>query len=224
MEANSANNICPSTPVADGFDAVILCDGDFPSHTNALTVLRNAKYLCCCDGAGMRCMEDHGITPDAIVGDGDSLPTEFKQRHKDILHMISEQEFNDMTKATRFCMSRGAKRIAYLGATGKREDHSMGNIALLAYYLDTLHIDATMFTDHGLFTPVSGSHVFRSFARQQVSIFNISCSKLTSDGLRWQCFPYKQLWQGTLNEAEGDSFTLHGDGTYIVFQTYETKK
>ena len=43
MEANSANIICPSTPVADGFDAVILCDGDFPSHTNSLTVLRNAK-------------------------------------------------------------------------------------------------------------------------------------------------------------------------------------
>ena len=81
MEANSANNIGQTTSGGGKFDSVILCDGDFPSHPNALAVLRNASYLCCCDGAGMRCMEDHGITPDAIVGDGDSLPTEFKQRH-----------------------------------------------------------------------------------------------------------------------------------------------
>lgn len=104
------------------FDAVILCNGEFPTHPKALEVLHNAKYLCCCDGAAEECLA-HGICPDAIVGDGDSLPKALKERYADIVHIVKEQEFNDMTKATRFCKNRGP-RIAYLGATGKREDHT----------------------------------------------------------------------------------------------------
>ena len=75
--------------------------------------------------------------PDAIVGDGDSLPEALKQQYAHLLHLEDEQDYNDMTKATRFCMQRGARKIAYIGATGKREDHTLGNISLLAYYCKT---------------------------------------------------------------------------------------
>lgn len=204
------------------FDAVVLCNGDFPSHPTPLGVLRNAMFLCCCDGAAAACLE-HGFTPDAIVGDGDSLPSELRRQYADIVHIVEEQEYNDLIKATRFCMARGARRIAYLGATGRREDHTLGNISLMAYCHDELHLEPLMLTDHGVFTTVSGTHTFRSFPRQQVSIFNAGCSRLKSEGLRWQSYPYSKLWQGTLNEATGSEFTLHGDGSYVVFQTYEAK-
>ena len=205
------------------FDAVVLCNGDFPSHPTPLGVLRSATFLCCCDGAAAPCLE-HGHTPDAIVGDGDSLPEALRLEFADRVHIVSEQEYNDLIKATRFCMARGARRIAYLGATGRREDHTLGNISLMAYCHDELHLEPLMLTDHGVFTPASGTHTFRSFPRQQVSIFNISCHELSSEGLRWQSYPYSQLWQGTLNEATGNGFTLHGDGSYIVFQTYVAKQ
>lgn len=205
------------------FDAVILCNGDFPVHPTALRVLHEAPFLCCCDGAAQACLQ-HGITPQAIVGDGDSLPGAVKKQCQDIVHTVSEQEYNDVTKATRFCMERGARCIAYAGATGKREDHTLGNISLLAYYQDELHLHPVMYTDYGIFTPASGRHTFASFARQQVSIFNVSSSTLASEGLRWNCYPYRQLWQGTLNEALGSTFTIAADGTYIVYRTYGEKK
>ena len=204
------------------FDAVILCDGDYPSHPIPLAILNHAKYLVCCDGAGMHHIL-HGGTPDAIVGDGDSLPEDFKRRYADILHHESEQEDNDQTKATRFCIDKGFRRIAYLGSTGKREDHTMGNIALLMMYMKAYHLDVTMITDHGYFTPASGRQTFMSFPRQQVSIYNFSCSHLESKGLKWASYAYEQLWQGTLNEATEKEFTMNGDGTYLLFRTFEPK-
>ena len=77
----------PLVTAVSSFDAVILCDGDYPSHAVALSILQHAKYLVCCDGAGMHYIL-HGGTPDAIVGDGDSLPDDFKRRYADLVHLV----------------------------------------------------------------------------------------------------------------------------------------
>ncbi len=210
------------------FDAVILADGSFPTDRRPLGVLDGASYLCCCDSAGMT-MVDWGRTPDAIVGDGDSMTREFAERHRDIVHIVREQEYNDLTKSTRHVMSRLAHikdrrpRVAYLGCVGKREDHTLGNISLMAFYLREFGIDPYMFTDYGVFMAVSGRATFESAPGVQVSIFNVDSEHLTSEGLRWRSYPYREWWQGTLNECVGDSFTIDADGTYIVYVTYEAK-
>ena len=204
-------------------DAIILGDGDFPTHNIPARVLHNAKYVCCCDGAAARLIEK-GIVPDAIVGDGDSLADSFKQKYRGILHIVKEQEDNDLTKATRFCTSLGFKNIAYLGATGKREDHTISNISLLARYKSDFGISPVMFTNFGFFVPIHGRQEFASFPHQQVSIFNLTCSRLESEGLKWRSYAYSQLWQGSLNEPETCGFTLDADGDYLIYMTYEPKK
>ena len=96
------------------------------------------------------------------MGDGDSLPAGLKAQYADIFHAVSEQEDNDLTKATRFAIGllkastkeNGEKqppRLAYLGATGKREDHTLGNIALMMRYLRDFAILPEMYTDYGWF-------------------------------------------------------------------------
>ena len=203
-------------------DAVIFGCGDFPKHKVPLDILAHAEYLCCCDGAAAKFVS-MGIIPNAIVGDGDSLQQQLKEKYHSIMHLVEEQEDNDQTKATRYCMSLGLKDIAYLGATGRREDHTIGNISLLGRYMSEFNLHPVMFTDFGYFVPSHGIRTFASFPHQQVSIFNLTCSKIESDGLRWQSYAYKQLWQGTLNEATGDRFTLNTDGDFIVYMTYEAK-
>ena len=54
---------------------------------------------------------------------------------RQILHRISDQETNDQTKAVNFLLAQGKRRIAIIGATGNREDHTLGNISLLSDYL-----------------------------------------------------------------------------------------
>lgn len=204
------------------FDAVVLCDGDYPSHEIPLSLLQSAAFLCCCDGAGQKLIA-RGGNPDAIVGDGDSLPEVFKQQYADVLHLVDEQEDNDQTKATRYCMTQGFKRIAYLGCTGRREDHTLGNISLLMRYMHDFGLEVTMVTDHGYFTPCFGTTVFDTFPHQQVSIFNFGCTSLSGEGFRWDAYPYQELWQGTLNEAVGDTVCLRGNGSYLVFRTFDPK-
>ncbi len=204
------------------FDAVILGDGDFPVHPVTVEILRHAIFLCCCDGAALSAVS-HGFQPDAIIGDGDSLPNDLKATYHKILHTITEQDSNDLTKATLYCIQNGCKEIAYLGTTGKREDHTLGNISLMVYYLTTFHIRPTLVTDYGYFVPCQGQGSFASFPRQQVSIFNFGSKDIKSDGLRWDSYAYQQWWQGTLNEAVGTTFSIQADGPYLVYRTFEAK-
>ena len=196
------------------FDAVILANGVFPTAEAPLRFLHDAPFVVCCDGAAR-----HWPQCDAVVGDGDSVPEALRER----LIQIDEQEDNDLTKATRYCLSKGMKRIVYLGATGLREDHTIGNISLMARYAQEMGVTPLMATDYGWFVVAEGECVFDSFKKQQVSIFNIDCQSLASEGLRWNAYPYRQFWQGTLNEAVGRKFVLRGDGHYIVYRTYNPK-
>lgn len=210
------------TDFAFDVDAVILANGTFPSHEVPLRLLHSAPYVVCCDGA-----ISHWPGADVVVGDGDSVPSEYQDR----LARIDEQEDNDLTKATRYCLDhfkslvagRRPLRLAYLGATGMREDHTIGNIALLVRYYSEMGVSPVMLTDHGWFEPASGHHVFRGFARQQVSLFNFGCRQFRSEGLRWPCYAYQEWWQGTLNECTGQSFSIDADGPYLVYRTYEPK-
>ena len=115
------------------------------------------------------------------------------------------------------------KRIAYLGATGRREDHTLGNISLMVRYAREMDVEPLMATDEGWFVVSKGEASFESFTGQQVSIFNVDCRQLSSEGLKWASYPYDQLWQGTLNEAQGSTFKLMGDGYYLVYRTYFAK-
>lgn len=209
-------------PFWPGHPAIILANGQYPTHEIPLEILNGHGYLCCCDRAGLTAME-HGLKPDAIVGDGDSLPLLSQKELAGIFHKVDEQEYNDLTKATRFMLAKGFREIVYLGATGLREDHTIANIALMATYRHEMGVEPIMATDFGWFSAHEGKHVFESFPGQQVSIFNHGCSRLRSGGLRWDAYPYATAWQGTLNEAAGEKFEIDADGTYIIYQTYDAK-
>lgn len=196
------------------FDVVILANGAFPTHAVPLKVLNEAERVVCCDGADKAFPK-----ADIVIGDGDSVPAEFRNR----LIQVDEQEDNDLTKATHYCEAQGWHNIAYVGCTGKREDHTLGNISLLMRYYREMNINGTMFTDSGYFTPAQGEQTFDSMPGQQVSIFNFGCKTITSEGLRWNSYAYQELWQGTLNESLADHFTMRTDGFYMIFRTYSNK-
>ena len=196
------------------FDVVIVANGEFPTNEIPLGILKNAKHIVACDGAIKNVPR-----AEVVVGDGDSVPTVYHDK----LIQIEEQEDNDLTKATRYCLSMKWHKIAFLGCTGKREDHTLGNIGLLMRYFREMGVEGMMFTDYGFFTPACGNHTFQSQKGQQVSIFNFGCKQLTSEGLRWNSYAYEEWWQGTLNEALGDKFSFCADGYYLVYQTYGIK-
>lgn len=198
-------------------ETIILADGDFPSCPLALKWLGQCPYVVCCDGAANAYIRS-GRIPDAIVGDGDSLLPEVKVRYASLIHSESEQDTNDLSKAFRFCLSQGRRNITIMGATGKREDHTIGNISLLADYMEQAEVK--MVTDYGVFIPVKEDSVFCSYPGQQVSIFNMGSTELSAEGLAYPLSAFTNWWQGTLNEALSDCFTIHTNGKILVFRTF----
>ena len=200
------------------FDAVIVAGGEFPTAKQPLEVLNDASFVVCCDGAADRYIAT-GCVPDAIVGDGDSISAGNREKFAHLLHIISEQESNDQTKAVRHLMERGMRRIAIVGATGKREDHTIGNISLLIEYART-GCDVRSFTDHGVFIPCNGTTTHKCRKGQQVSIFSITARDLSAEGLLYPIYDFNNWWQGTLNECTGEEFTINANGEYLLFMNY----
>ena len=208
---------------------VILCNGDFPSAPQPLKALAETNHLICCDGAYNSLMHNlpNYCKPLTIIGDLDSISG---SSNVECIH-VSEQSTNDQSKAFRLVLKRwpGAE-VTILGASGKREDHTIGNISLLADYFELALQSGTsvkMLTDYGIFTPIANPTIFPSFERQQVSLFSMrqGCTILT-EGLQYP-LNGEQLdlwWQGTLNSSLGSTFSVSPkNGIVLVYQTYEAK-
>ena len=202
-------------------DAVILAGGDYPAAPRPLQILLQAPMVVCCDGGADGYIAE-GHTPDIIIGDGDSLSAENRTRFADRIIYEADQETNDQTKAVKYLLAEGKRRIAIVGATGRRDDHTLGNIALLAEY-HRMGAEVRSYTDYGVFVPCSGESHFEYVRGAQVSIFNISAKNLTSKGLSYTIYNFTQWWQGTLNEAPEGKFSISAEGDYLVYVTYESK-
>lgn len=199
-------------------EAVVLANGDYPTNPLPLKILAEAPYVICCDGGADEYIR-RGHTPDVIIGDGDSLSEENRTKHADILHRISDQETNDQTKAVHYLMAQGKRRIAIVGATGKREDHTLGNLSLLIDYMRAGG-EVRTYTDYGIFIPCQGTRTFPCHPGQQISIINFNACKLHGKGLVYPLSDFTNWWQGTLNECTGTEFTVEAEGEYLIMINY----
>jgi len=217
--------ICQKTmiPLIQNFKTIVLANGDFPKHKIPLEFLHKAEQIVCCDGAAQNLLKA-GLKPDVIIGDLDSVSEEIKKQYSSILLHLAEQETNDLTKAVHFCLENNRTEITILGATGKREDHTLGNLSLMTDYAKKVNIQ--MLSDNGVFTPLLKTSTLESYPGEQVSIFSLNPETI---------FTFKDLvypvqnrkltswWQGTLNEAEKDSFTVEfNKGEVLVFREYKS--
>lgn len=212
--------------VTKRFDAIILAAGDYPVRPFVARLLHSNLPIVCCDGAVSEFIEREGSMPWRVIGDGDSIPSDLRSRLGECFIHFAEQETNDLSKAMRYLKSHGYKRIAILGATGKREDHALGNISLLMQYHREGQ-DVMMFTDYGVFIPCSDCFDSSNYddmslfsEGSQVSIFSFGAKDLQSEGLRYAIYDFSELWQGTLNEMSADNFKIMGKGMFLVFVNY----
>ena len=201
---------------------VVLADGRFPEAELPLGYLEDADKIICCDGAANK-LEAYGLVPHAIVGDMDSISPELKEKYRERIYADSDdQDTNDLTKAVKYCLDQGIDNIVILGATGKREDHTMGNISLLADYAESIAVK--MVTDYGVFIPVSSGDRINSYPGQQLSVFSIGgTAMVSSENLKYSMdkLEIENLWMGTLNESTSEYFSLSfSEGRVVVFLVF----
>ena len=203
---------------------VIICDGRFPKAEYPRYLIRNADFIICCDGAMQKFIRNSETIfgqkrlPDVVVGDMDSLSPALRRKHSGIIVQIDEQEHNDQTKAFKWALEnlQGVEQIYILGATGEREDHTIGNISLLMEYartfdLEGMGINVEMISDHATIFAATDTFEMDCGEGRKISIFSPDNSlRIKSEGLEWPTddVVFDNWWKATLNRASQDHVRL----------------
>ena len=175
------------------------------------------KRVICCDGALQKLLSIN-IIPDVVVGDGDSMEDELLRGHEIPYYPDKSEEYNDLQKALKYCTAKGYDIILLMGCGGLREDHFIANLSIMAMYSKEMLL--SMLTEHGNFDVFYDVAEYHSFPGMQVSVFpSHSKQKFWFTGLKYPVNDrsFKWLWEGSLNEAEGDEFIVEAsDGEPVV--------
>lgn len=204
--------------------AVIVGNGQFPKKEYPLYLLESADCVVCCDGAldtYLRHFSGRNLRrPDAVVGDMDSLSKKTAERFRDIAVKIDEQETNDQSKAFHYILEHfpDVDTIHILGATGKREDHTIGNLSLLMEYAREMRrqdcgrtVSVDIVSDWSTAFAITDSCTLDVGEGRSVSIICPDNSlNIKSEGLVWPTdnVVFDNLWQTTLNRASADRISL----------------
>ena len=181
-------------------------------------LLDSAEGVVCCDGAIEKWLEhDASARPLAIVGDLDSVSQELKERFASVLVHISEQDDNDQTKALRWVLENHPEvsEVVFLGATGLREDHTIGNLGHLMDYprdFDLGDRKLSMVSDYGTAFVVTDSSDLHLGEGRRISLFAADNSlRITSEGLEWPLdhVVFDAWWKATLNRTSAPIVSLH---------------
>lgn len=205
---------------------VILAAGDFPkAGSEGERLLRAAGCVVACDSASETYRAWTGFWPDVVVGDFDSSLTKGRRT---LCRLVKNRDpnKNDLQKALDWCFEflGGPDEHDYviLGATGKREDHTIGNI------FRALENSVKIVTDEGTFYPF-GPHrplVVKTWKDLGASVFVSSpTARLTSKGLKWKLDGVSILrpYDATLNRTSRETVKLTSTHRAYLYLAHHPK-
>lgn len=226
--------------------AVIVCNGEFPKKEYPRYLIQRADLVICCDSArNVARLEALGRTPDLLVGDMDSTPVSVQKRLSDAsasgpgrVVRIPEQDDNDLAKAFALLRERYPEvtEIHIIGAGGKNEAHTVGNLGWLMEWerrsiaetglgLAARGINVDMVSDWSTAFAVSpAAATAPAFAPaaleplelfvgegRRVSLFATDPKlRISSQGLQWPLddVDLTRWWGATLNRATAPAISL----------------
>lgn len=116
-------------------DAIVVANGEIENVERAVRGVGADTLIVCADGGVSNALA-LGLRPHVVVGDLDSISPELRgELQRDGVQFIaypSRKDETDAELALRYCIARGAKSILFIGALGRRLDHSLANLLLLA--------------------------------------------------------------------------------------------
>lgn len=114
--------------------ALILANGETPSKRLIQTLKKSVDLFVCADG-GANIAQRLKLRPDVIIGDLDSVFASTLKRfpHAQQVH-LDDQNSTDLEKAVSWVIDQGYDEIVVTGTSGKRIDHTIGNLGVLVKF------------------------------------------------------------------------------------------
>ena len=200
---------------------IVIANGSFPSHPIAKNYLNKSGTIICTDGAADKLI-DSGKNPDIIIGDFDSTSIKGKDRTEKWIE-TPDQNKTDLEKTFEWCIMNNIKKIVLLGSSGKREDHTIGNLFTLAKYHD--EIKCEIITNHAKIICVYGENYINVDTNQNISIIATEpIESITLNGLQYNMKNESLLpsTRAISNKAISDKFYLESTGKVLVFLNHVT--
>jgi thiamine pyrophosphokinase len=164
--------------------ALVIAQGEPPKKARLQSLAREANVIICADGGANTALKT-GIVPDVIVGDLDSIHAEALVKFRRVpTYEDRNDETTDLEKAVLWAIKAKFDHITVAGATGKRIDHSAGNLGVLAkYYPDAI---IRFVDDLGEISYIGREVTFEARKGDVVSLIPLSrCEGIVTQGLRY---------------------------------------
>ncbi|MEJ2704737.1 MAG: thiamine diphosphokinase [Sedimentisphaerales bacterium] len=121
MTANKARKAC------------IFCNGRLNGPARGKQIAEDCDLLIAVDGGTRYCAE-LGLTPHVIIGNADSNGSGKWENNPGIerIRYPIDKDKSDAELAVEYALGHGCEQGTLVAATGRRLDHTLGNVALLA--------------------------------------------------------------------------------------------
>ena len=163
--------------------ALIIANGDPPKKQRLELLLKRVGIVICADGGANTALKME-ITPDAIVGDLDSIHAEALVKFRKVpIHEDRDDQTTDLEKAIAWAVESKYDHLTVVGASGKRLDHSVGNLGVLRkFYPDAI---ITFVDDWGELCYVGREYSFEAQKGDVVSLIPLNrCEGVSTKGLK----------------------------------------
>jgi thiamine pyrophosphokinase len=155
----------------------LLLNGDSPKK---LPDLSDYKIICATDGA-YQFLKENDIAPSFISGDFDSLskiPNDIE------VIQTPNQDLTDFDKVLQILFDKGYTIIDVFGASGKEQDHFLGNLHTAIQWKKKLHL--TFFDDYGKYFLANKTSILSECKNKTISLVPFPTSKnISTKGLQY---------------------------------------
>jgi len=199
---------------------LLFANGEVSRREIALIRSMAFDRVAAADG-GLLAALNHGFRPDAVIGDFDSVPAEIKGSLSAVhwVHRPSQEQC-DLEKALAWLKETGSTAVTVLGFAGKRLDHTLSNLSVLARW--DRELDLTLLTpDAEVFIVRDRVELIGNPGRLVSLVPFCSADQVVTTGLRYPLNKEPLAFgkrEGVSNEMTGESATITiGGGLLFVF-------
>ncbi|WP_322969795.1 thiamine diphosphokinase [Faecalibacter sp. LW9] len=114
---------------------ILFLNGEEPTDVPNLS---EYQKIYCTDGS-YNYLKTLGIVPDVIAGDFDSISTTSFPKNVEVIH-TPDQNFTDFEKVLQIIVDQNFTSVDVFGASGKQQDHFLGNLNAAYKFKDRLLI------------------------------------------------------------------------------------
>jgi len=208
--------------------ALLVVNGELPGFELIASLMERCQLVLCTDGAATQ-MLALNLHPDLIIGDLDSIDQKTKTFYQTNSKIISNscQYSTDLEKAFALLESRNFMDVIVTGLGGKRIDHGITNIHMLASLSERFNIEVV--DDFGSGPIISanaseGGALYEAQLKPGTIVSLIPLQKVKSVCTTGLLYPLKEEdlgWgerSGQSNQAVGDKVSISwSEGRMLVY-------